>query len=53
MKKKDYKSNPWDKIIDNVEINAGKYNGGHDVSRMRAAMVARKADITKSGGMPK
>jgi hypothetical protein len=27
--------------------------GGKDVKRMREAMIARKADITKRGGMKK
>ena len=34
-------------------MNAGSYVGGKDVTRMRAAMLARKADITKQGGMKK
>ena len=34
-------------------MNAGSYVGGKDVSRMRQAMIARKADITKRGGMKK
>jgi hypothetical protein len=37
--------NPWEKIVDNVEINANKYIGGKDVSRMRQAMLARKGDL--------
>jgi hypothetical protein len=41
--------NPWEKIIDNVEINQGKYLGTKDVSRMRQAMLARKADIKAKG----
>ena len=34
-------------------MSAGSYVGGKDVSRMRQAMIARKADITKRGGMKK
>jgi len=45
--------NPWVRIIDNCEMNASQYVGGKDVSRMRAAMLARKDDITKAGGMKK
>ena len=41
-------TNPWERIISNVEINAGNYIGGADVTRMRQAMINRKADITKS-----
>ena len=40
-------TNPWERIVSNVEINASQYVGGADVSRMRQAMIARKADITK------
>lgn len=39
--------NPWEKIIDNVEIDARKYLGQKDVSRMRQAMIARKQDLRK------
>ena len=34
-------------------MSAGAYVGGKDVIRMRQAMIARKADITKKGGMKK
>ena len=37
--------NPWEKIIDNVEINPNKYLGNKDVTRMRQAMLARKGDL--------
>jgi len=30
---------------------AGITSSGKDMSRMKAAMLARKADITKAGGM--
>ena len=46
-------NNPWVRIIDNCEMNASQYVGGKDVSRMRAAMLSRKNDITKAGGMKK
>lgn len=39
--------NPWEKIIDNVEIDSKKYLGAKDVSRMRQAMIARKQDLKK------
>ena len=45
--------NPWERVIDNCEMNASQYVGTKDVSRMRQAMIARKADITKKGGMKK
>lgn len=41
--------NPWEKIIDNVEINQSKYLGTKDVTRMRQAMLARKADLKNQG----
>jgi len=37
--------NPWEKILDNVEINPTKYIGTKDVSRMRQSMLARKGDL--------
>ena len=37
--------NPWEKIVDNVEINPNKYVGTKDVSRMRQSMLARKGDL--------
>jgi hypothetical protein len=42
-------TNPWERIVSNVEINASSYVGGADVTRMRQAMLARKSDLTKSG----
>lgn len=44
-----HSKNPWEKIIDNVEINQNKYLGTRDVTRMRQAMIARKADIKSQG----
>lgn len=45
--------NPWERVISNVETNSQQYGGAKDVSRMKQAMLSRKSDITKSGGMPK
>lgn len=39
--------NPWEKIIDNCEMNKSKYQGSADVSRQRQAMLARKGDIKR------
>ena len=39
--------NPWERVVANCEMNSSQYVGGADVSRMRQAMLARKADITK------
>jgi hypothetical protein len=40
-------------VIENCEMTASAYAGQADVGRMRQAMISRKADITKSGGMKK
>lgn len=42
--------NPWERVVANCEMNSASYVGGADVSRMRQAMIARKADLTKSNG---
>ena len=42
-------TNPWERVVSNVEINSSNYVGGADVTRMRQAMLARKADLTKGG----
>ena len=46
-------TNPWVKVNENVELDPNNYNGSKDVSRMRQCMIARKADITKAGGIDK
>lgn len=46
-------TNPWERVVSNVEINSSQYVGSWDVTRMRAAMISRKNDITKSGGAKK
>ncbi len=46
-------SNPWDRVFDNIEINQNQYVGTKDVSRMRQAMIARRQDVTKKGGLDK
>lgn len=38
-------NNPWEKVITNVDIKEGNYQGNKDVSRMRQAMVSRKNDV--------
>jgi len=32
--------NPWEKIIENCEMNKSKYSGSKDVTRLRNAMLA-------------
>lgn len=44
-------ANPWERVINNCEMNQSQYVGDKDVSRMKNAMLARKTDITKAGGM--
>ena len=39
--------NPWERVVDNCEMNGAQYVGGCDVTRMRQAMIARKGDLTK------
>ena len=46
-------TNPWERVVSNVDINSASYVGACDVSRMRQAMIARKADLTKSGSSNK
>ena len=41
--------NPWERVVNNCEMNSSQYVGGADVSRMRQAMLTRKSDITKQG----
>jgi len=39
--------NPWQRVCANVEFSTSGTNlGGKDVSRMKAAMIARKTDLT-------
>ena len=44
-------ANPWERVINNCEMNSSQYVGDKDVSRMKNAMLSRKTDITKAGGM--
>ena len=40
--------NPWQRVCANVEFSASATTiGGKDISRMKAAMLARKADLTQ------
>ena len=40
-----HSKNPWEKIIDNCEMNKSKYSGTKDVTWLRQAMIARKGDL--------
>ena len=39
------------RVTNNVDLDPNNYAGDKDMSRMRQSMVARKADITKVGGI--
>lgn len=45
--------NPWVRVNNNVDLDPNNYVGEKDMTRMRQSMIARKADITKAGGMDK
>ena len=43
-------NNPWERVIDNCDLSVQGVNaGGHDKSRMKHAMLNRKADIAAGG----
>jgi len=39
--------NHWEKVCSNIDLTH-QVSSGKDMSRMRAAMLARKADLTKA-----
>ena len=43
--------NPWRRVTDNCEMDSSQYVGDRDVTRMRQAMLSRKADIDKGGSI--
>lgn len=44
---KEGKKNPWEKVVENIEIKESDYKGTKDVSRMRAVILNRKGDFTQ------
>jgi hypothetical protein len=42
-----HSKNPWEKIIDNCEMNKSKYSGSKDVTRLRTSMLSRKGDVSR------
>ena len=46
-------NNPWERVVDNCNFSPSiaVSAGGKDMSRMKSAILARKSDITKAGGM--
>ena len=44
---KEGKKNPWEKVVENIEIKESDYKGTKDVSRMRTVILNRKGDFTQ------
>jgi hypothetical protein len=44
---KEGKKNPWERVVENIEIRESDYKGTKDVSRMRSVILTRKGDIMK------
>jgi len=42
---KDGKINPWDKVVENIQLKESDYKGSKDVSRMRSVILTRKGDF--------
>ena len=42
--------NPWERIIKNCDMTKTLSPGGHDLSRMKSAMINRKADLSNKDG---
>jgi hypothetical protein len=44
---KEGKNNPWERVVENIEIRESDYKGTKDVSRMRTVILNRKGDFTQ------
>jgi hypothetical protein len=44
---KEGKKNPWEKVVENIEIRESDYKGTKDISRMRNVILTRKGDMMK------
>jgi hypothetical protein len=44
---KDGKKNPWERVVENIEIKESDYKGTKDISRMRSVILVRKGDMMK------
>lgn len=42
---KEGKKNPWEKVVENIELKESDYKGSKDVARMRSVILTRKSDI--------
>ena len=43
-------NNKWDRICKHVDLQSNFGPGGRDLSRMKTAMLNRKADMSQTGG---
>ena len=39
------KTNPWDKVIENIQLKESDYKGTKDISRMKSVILQRKSDF--------
>jgi len=44
---KDGKSNPWEKVVDNIALKDSDYKGTKDVTRMKNVILTRKNDFVQ------
>ena len=44
-KKEKIKSNPWEKVLNLIELKEGNYPGSKNVNRMKQSILGRKNDI--------
>ena len=44
---KEGEKNPWERVVENIEIKESDYKGTKDVSRMRSVILVRKGDMMK------
>jgi hypothetical protein len=44
---KEGKTNPWEKVVENIDLKESGYKGTKDVSRMRQVILGRKGDFVQ------
>jgi hypothetical protein len=44
---KEGKKNPWEKVVENIEVKESDYKGTKDVARMRSVILVRKNDFVQ------
>ncbi len=42
---KEGKTNPWDRVIENIQLKESDHKGQKDITRMKAVILQRKADF--------